>query len=251
MRKCQNNFVVEFSVRETNVISNCFKQCLTILLLLLSPQQGRAVILYGANHFFCSGADLKTVKHKLSNHIGAHYISSIMHDNLTRFHSLPLVSIAMIEGSALGGGAELITACDFRVMTPEAKIGFVHARLGVTPGFGGGVRLMKLIGETRALEMLLSTRLVEAEEARQLGLAQYILPEGVKGKEALQSTINWYNSIYGHVSPSTTQSIKSIINTRYLTSRAEALQTEADIFCQVWGSDEHKRALANNIKHVQ
>lgn len=207
------------------------------------------MIIHGANEFFCSGADLKTVG-RLSDKEGAYFISKLMHDNLTRFHALSLVTIGLIEGKALGGGAELITACDFRVFTPSTQIGFVHARLGVTPGFGGGVRLINLVGRARALQLMLSTRLIDVEEARQLGLVQHVLPTGLAGAEALEEARAWFMDNYGHITPFVSRQIKSIASkVGENVPLEEALEFEANIFCSVWGSEEHKQALASNIKH--
>lgn len=174
----------------------------------------------------------------------------MMHSNLTRLEQLPLVSVAMIEGKALGGGAEVITACDFRVAVPDAQIGFVHARLGVTPGFGGGTRLLRLLGRTAALDLMLSARLIDAAQAKNLGLVQHILDVGLKGEEALKATIEWYRNNYGVISSFASQGIKRIVATglRNIPTN-QALEMEAKIFCSVWGSEEHKKALASNIKH--
>lgn len=209
------------------------------------------IIIYGAENFFCSGADLKTIRqNKLSDQSGAYFISAMMHSNLTRLERLPLVSVALIEGKALGGGAEIITACDFRVATSDAKIGFVHAKLGVTPGFGGGTRLLRLVGRTKALQLMLSAKLIDAQTAEQYGLVQHILPDGIKGDEALQSTIKWYRENYGSITPFPSRAIKSIvaIGLTNITTEA-ALKEEAQIFCSVWGREEHMKALASNIKH--
>lgn len=205
--------------------------------------------MYGANGFFCSGADLKTVG-RLSHSEGAHFISNLMHDNLRRFQALPLVSVVLIEGAALGGGAELITACDYRVFTPTTQVGFVHAKLGVTPGFGGGVRLINLVGRTKALQLMHSSRLIDVDEARELGLVQHVLDEGLTRERALEATKSWFMSNYGHITPFVSRQIKSIVCTvDQNLPMNEALEAEANIFCSVWGGDEHKKALASNIKH--
>ena len=208
------------------------------------------MIIYGADGFFCSGADLKTVQN-MSDTCGAYYISTLMHDNLRRFERLSLVSVALIEGKAIGGGAEVVTACDLRVFSSTAQIGFVHARLGVTPGFGGGVRLNRLLGPTKALQMMLSARPIDVGAAQALGgLVQHVLPAGSTGKKALTDTKDWYQTNYGSITAHASRQIKNIVTTSMMNLPLDqALNNESKIFQQVWGSAEHKAALASNIKH--
>ena len=78
----------------------------------------------------------------------------LMQHNLARLQSLPLITVAYVEGMALGGGAELMTACDYRLARENAKIGFVQVRIGITTVWGGGARLVQLIGYNKALNLL-------------------------------------------------------------------------------------------------
>lgn len=94
-----------------------------------------------------------------------------MRDNLMRLHKLPMISVALIQGKALGGGAEVATACDFRLITTESEIGFVHVKMGITFAFGGGVLLTKIIGTSRALEVLASAKRYGASEAVRMGIS--------------------------------------------------------------------------------
>lgn len=207
------------------------------------------LILYGTDSFFCSGADLGTVRN-LPEHCGAQYISSVMQHNMKRLQLLPMVSVALVEGKALGGGVELITTCDMRVFAPDARMGFVHARLGVTPGFGGGVRLVSLIGPTRALELMLSGQLIDVERADRLGLVSHRLEAGLAGEAAVEATAAWFMRTYGTISVNASRAIKSIVKSSWDHAQMEAaLAHEASVFRHVWLSEEHKKALASNIKH--
>ena len=94
-------------------------------------EAGKGLILRGADDSFCSGGDLTTVSAILTSRDGAR-MAQLMHDTLTRLQALPLVSLALLQGAALGGGAELATACDLRVMTDSARLGFVQ----VSPFWG-------------------------------------------------------------------------------------------------------------------
>ncbi|KPM09711.1 enoyl-CoA hydratase-like protein [Sarcoptes scabiei] len=217
------------------------------LLCIQSPQRRNAFSGYMMAQFSDLLDQLESWKK-----LGAKHISTLMHSNLKRLEELPIISIAMIEGKALGGGAEIITACDFRVAAANAHIGFVHARLGVTPGFGGGTRLQQLLGPTESLKLMLSARLIGAQEAQRIGLVQHVLPENLKGDAALKATIDWYKTNYGLISSSASQAIKNIVSVgKQNISKEQALINEARIFCSVWGSEEHKNALASKIKHYE
>ncbi|ETV82952.1 hypothetical protein, variant 2 [Aphanomyces astaci] len=104
-------------------------------------------------------------------------MSRVMTHALTRLRRLPFPSVAVVEGAAIGGGAEITTACDFRVLARSASIQFVHGRMGVSPGWGGGARLVQLVGRQRALRLLGRTEKVAAADAEVLGLADAVVED--------------------------------------------------------------------------
>ena len=95
-----------------------------------------------------------------------------------RLASLPMPTIAAIEGNALGGGLELALCCDIRVASERAKLGLPEVRLAVTPGAGGTQRLPRAIGQARARELILTGRILDAEEAERIGLVSRVVPAG-------------------------------------------------------------------------
>lgn len=224
----------------------------TDVFIILSPfdfPQGRVVFLYGADEFFCSGVDLNIVQ-RMPEQSGAKLISAAMHDTMKRFQRLPIVSVALVEGMALGGGVEIITCCDLRVFTASTRIGFVHGRLGVTPAFGGGIRLVSLVGPSQALQLMLSAQLIDVEAALKLGLVNFVLDQRHKREAALEATIDWYMTNYGQIGINASQSIKKIVSTYWDNSLIDdAWRSEAKIFCNIWGSPDHKKALDSKIKH--
>ena len=121
---------------------------------------------------FCAGADIKElVGRSLSEQRrDAAYGQAV----LARLDSLPMPSVAAINGYAFGGGLELALACTFRIAVPAAKMGLPEIKLGLIPGYGGTQRLPRAVGEARALEMILCGRTVEAEEALRIGLVHRI-----------------------------------------------------------------------------
>jgi enoyl-CoA hydratase len=103
---------------------------------------------------------------------------------LDRLESLPVPTIAAINGYALGGGCELALACTFRLMADTARIGLPETSLGIIPGFGGTQRLARAIGQQQALDMILTGRQVGADEAVRLGLALRVVPAAQLMEEA-------------------------------------------------------------------
>jgi len=129
----------------------------------------RALLFVGAGpKAFCAGADIKEL-------LGRSVIESKRFAELgqrifAKLDTLAIASVAIIDGYAFGGGLELALACSFRLATPKAKMGLPEVKLGLVPGYGGTQRLPRLVGESRALEIVMTGRTVEAEEALAIGL---------------------------------------------------------------------------------
>jgi enoyl-CoA hydratase len=126
--------------------------------------------------FFAAGADIK--------HMSAVDAASFkeygdgLRGALDRLANLPLVSVAAIDGLALGGGLELAMACTMRVAAAEARLGLPEVKLGLIPGAGGTQRLPRLVGRGRALDIMLTGRQVEADEAYRIGLIDRLAEPG-------------------------------------------------------------------------
>ena len=133
-----------------------------------------------------------------------------MVSNLSRLSALPLLSVAVIDGMALGGGAEIATACDLRVMTRSAKIGFVQIRIGVSTAWSGGCRLVHICGATKALDLLLSGRVLSATQALDLGLVNHLVDDS---SQLINTTIEWLNPILANDQANVT-SLKVCINNK-------------------------------------
>ncbi|KAJ3091312.1 enoyl CoA hydratase domain-containing protein 1 [Quaeritorhiza haematococci] len=137
-----------------------------------------AVVLTGEGGTFCSGFDLTAAQTSFLSPEAGQAMSLLMHHTIARFLRLPLVSVAAIDGYALGGGAELTTATDHRIMTEDATLRFVQVKMGVVPGWGGGTRLTRLIGRSNALRLLGTTTKPSPTMLLQTGFADSIVPPG-------------------------------------------------------------------------
>jgi len=124
---------------------------------------------------FIAGADISEFM-GLSKKEGQ-ALSAFGHNLFFRIASCPKPIAAAVNGFALGGGCELAMACHFRLCVPTAKFGQPEVNLGIIPGYGGTQRLVQLVGKGRALEIMLSGRMVEATEAHAMGLVNYIVTE--------------------------------------------------------------------------
>jgi enoyl-CoA hydratase/carnithine racemase len=133
---------------------------------------GVLVVCSAVARAFGAGADLKLLDGIDAEGYGD-YLDAVR-GCVDRLAGLPLVSIAAIDGIALGGGLELALACTFRVGGPDARIGLPEIKLAMLPGAGGTTRLTRLVGRDRALELLLSGRTIDAAEALRLGVVSRV-----------------------------------------------------------------------------
>ena len=153
----------------------------------------RAIIFTGAgDKAFCAGADIKELREQSTNSMRVAMGKG--QATFAKLDSLRIPSIALINGYAFGGGLELALACTFRVATSNAKVGLPEIKLGIIPGYGGTQRLPRLVGEGRALEIIMSGRTVDAEEAERIGLVQKIIEgDGMMGVLEFAKTITCYS----------------------------------------------------------
>lgn len=141
----------------------------------VARSDARALLITGAGaKSFCAGADIKELQgrdlmaQKRGAELGQH--------TFAKLDRLPMPSVALINGFAFGGGLELAMACTFRLASANAKMGQPEIKLGLIPGYGGTQRLPRLIGEARAMELILTGRAIDAAEAERIGLVERVVP---------------------------------------------------------------------------
>lgn len=198
----------------------------------------RAVVVTGAGDAaFCSGGDQADLEHATAADDGA-WLASTMGDALRRLERLPVPVVAAVEGHALGGGAEIALACDLRIVSERVRFGMVHRRLGLIPGWGGGQRLMRLVGYAQALEILLDARPLDAAALEALGLANTVVPPGHAAAVAhdLAERI-------AAIDPATVRAIKGLLQDGLTSTRDAALEAERARFPALWAGRAHLEAV--------
>ncbi|XP_009561187.2 ethylmalonyl-CoA decarboxylase isoform X1 [Cuculus canorus] len=209
-------------------------------------KDGKGLIIYGAGNTFCSGSDLNTVK-AISNSQDGMNMCMFMQSTLTRLMRLPLISVALVQGKAFGGGAELTTACDFRLMTPGSEIRFVHKHMGLVPGWGGAARLVWIVGSEAALRLLSEATKVDPDRALHLGLSEKTLSSSDETR-ALEEAQAWLSQ-YTEGPAIVIQAMKKVVTAGRELPLEAALRTEKDVFGTVWGGPANLQALARRPKH--
>ena len=197
----------------------------------LESWDGALVLIRGAgSQAFCSGGDLRSVREHLLDSRAAAAMSMHMAQTLDRLARLPQLVVAAIDGAALGGGAELALSADQVFMAKTALLGFVHITLGVSPGWGGGRRLVQRVGEKRALQILVEGERLTAEQAK-----EQLLVERVCACSAVEEARGWFRAL-AHCAP---EAIRAAVRVTQVSDPDH----EREQFLSLWGGPAHRRAL--------
>jgi enoyl-CoA hydratase/carnithine racemase len=144
---------------------------------IASSQEVHAVVIYGGPKMFAAGADIKEMAAMSYQDMAS--ASHLLQESFNAVAALPMPVVAAVTGFALGGGCELALCADLRVVGERARFGQPEVLLGVIPGLGGTQRLPRLIGPSRAKDMILTGRYVGADEARTFGLADRVVADEI------------------------------------------------------------------------
>lgn len=203
----------------------------------LEPPEVQALIITGeGDRAFVAGADVTEFSNITSAFEGRE-VALNGQDIMSSVSAMPVPTIAAINGFALGGGLELALACDLRVMAKTAKLGLPEVGLGLIPGFGGTQRLPRLIGEGRALELILTGRHVGADEALQMGIVNRVVDD------ALQESLTLAHSIIKN-GPVAIGLAKEAVRRGMTATLNDGLEIEADLFGMVATTADMKEGVA-------
>jgi enoyl-CoA hydratase/carnithine racemase len=208
----------------------------------LEDWSGGVILLRGAGgRHFCAGSDLNEVMQTLENSSTAWRMSMAAATVLDGIWNHPAISIAALQGPAIGGGAELACACDMRIAARRARIHFVHARLGVVPGWGATRRLVESFGRSFALRCLVEARPVTAEIGQNVGLFDVVL------EDPFELSVEEYLSGLLSLPIEALRGVKEQIRGAAQPTRGS---TSADVFGRLWGGQDHQRALKAVLERI-
>jgi enoyl-CoA hydratase len=195
------------------------------------------VVTGGGDRAFVAGADIAEMRDMTPDE--AYAFARKGQGVFNKLSALPQVSIAAVNGFALGGGCELALACDFRVAADTAKFGEPEVGLGIIPGFAGTQRLPRLVGQAKAFELILTGATIGAEEALQCGLVNKVVPAG----ELRQETLRIADLISAN-GPHAVRLAKKAISAARDADLATGCEIEASLFASSFGDDQRERMTA-------
>jgi enoyl-CoA hydratase/carnithine racemase len=198
----------------------------------------RVVIVTGSGEkSFSSGGDLQELGRHPDEAAARDFIT-LMGNALLKLERLPVPVIAAVNGYALGGGTEIALACDLRVVDEAVSFGLVQLKMALTPGWGAGQRLLRLVGYTKAMQLLIDATPLKAAEVYALGLANKVAPAG----EAYPVALEWATQI-AYTSPEVVRGIKTLLQAGLNQPYETALQIERDLFPPLWAAEPHLQAV--------
>lgn len=198
----------------------------------------RALVLTGSGKAtFLSGGDLKEFQ-RIKTAEEARGMISTMKEVTDMLAGSPWPVIAAVNGLAVGGGCETAIACDFRVASEKAELGFRQIKLGLMSGWGGGPRLVHLVGRSRALRLMLTGELVKAADALAMGLVDEVVPP----ERVVERALELAREIAGNA-PLAVRAYKRLANVSVRVPLDEAIAFETELFGPVWVSDDHAECV--------
>jgi enoyl-CoA hydratase/carnithine racemase len=195
-----------------------------------------ALVIWGGRRIFAAGADIKAMAEFGPEEVRP--VVAALGDALDMLEAMPKISIAAINGYALGGGFELALAADLRYLADDGKVGQPEIRLGVIPGAGGTQRLTHLVGPGRARDLVYSGRRVEAVEALDLGLVERVVPA-----DDVLATATVDARAFARAPRQALAAAKSAIRAALLTPGPDGLVREGELFRGLFGTPDQREGM--------
>jgi len=193
------------------------------------------IVITGSEKAFAAGADIKEMRDKTA-------VGAFLEDFLARWDAVARARkpiIAAVAGFALGGGCELAMMCDFIIAASTATFGQPEIKLGIIPGAGGTQRLARAIGKAKAMDLVLTGRLMGAEEAERAGLVARIVPPEDLVDEALKTA-----RVIAGMSLPAAITAKEAVNQAFETTLAQGARYERRLFYSLFATDDQKEGMA-------
>jgi enoyl-CoA hydratase len=196
----------------------------------------RCLVITGSERAFAAGADIKEMAAKSYAEVFKEDFITRNWESVTRCRK-PV--IAAVAGFALGGGCELAMMCDFIIAADTAKFGQPEINLGVIPGAGGTQRLPRFAGKAKAMDMVLTARMMDAAEAERCGLVSRVVPAAELVAVALEA-----GKKIAALSPLAVMMAKEAVNAAYETPLSQGVKTERRLFHSLFAFDDQKEGMA-------
>ncbi len=196
----------------------------------------RCIIITGSDKAFAAGADIKVMAEKSFADVFSGDLFGTEADAIVRIRK-PI--IAAVAGYALGGGCELAMMCDFIIAADTAKFGQPEVNLGVMAGLGGSQRLTRLVGKSKSMDMNLTGRFMEADEAERAGLVSRVVP----ARKLMEETLVAAEKI-AHKSMISVMAIKESVNRAYEVPLSEGLLFERRVFHSLFATEDQAEGMA-------
>ena len=194
-----------------------------------------AIVLTGSEKAFAAGADIKEMS-------GRSYMDVYLSDFITvgweRVSTCRKPIVAAVAGYALGGGCEMAMMCDYIIAADTARFGQPEITIGAIPGAGGTQRLPRFVGKAKAMEMCLTGRMMDADEAERSGLVSRVVPAGELLDEAIKSATK-----VASMSRPIAMMVKETVNRAYETTLAEGILFERRTFHSVFATEDQKEGM--------
>jgi enoyl-CoA hydratase len=193
------------------------------------------MVITGSEKSFAAGADIKEMQSKS-------YMEAYLGDFITPWERVSRARkpvVAAVSGYALGGGCELAMMCDFILAADTAKFGQPEINLGTMPGAGGTQRLTRFVGKSKAMEMCLTGRMMDAQEAERAGLVSRVVP----ASDLVEEAVKVAGKIAAMSLPATMMT-KEAVNRAYETTLAEGVRFERRLFHSLFASEDQKEGMA-------
>ena len=233
-------FVLTLNAPKVNALSTAMLSRIHYLATDLTILNARAIVITGGDRLFAAGADIS----EFGGPEDAARIGASFHAALNAVAALPCFTIAAVSGFALGGGCELAMACDYRIASTKAVFGQPEILLGIIPGGGGTQRLPRLVGASRAKEIMITGRQVKADEALNIGLANEVVEPDALMARALELA----NSVASGATVATGL-IKRAVDEGMQTDLAQGLALELELFEKVFHSRDSQIGVASFLEN--
>ena len=223
--------------------SQVLSELSTALLEADKNDKVRCIVLTGSDKAFAAGADIKEMSEKTFVDM---FMSNFFADEGDTVRATRKPIIAAVAGYALGGGCELAMMCDFIIAADTAKFGQPEINLGVVAGIGGTQRLTRFVGKSKSMDMHLTGRFMDAEEAERSGLVSRVVPAKKLKEEALGAAQK-----IAEKSVLTSMAVKEAVNRSYETTLSEGILFERRLFHSLFATEDQKEGMAAFLEKRQ